>query len=475
MNHFIQNDKKYSLHFYTILFFCTLVISLITKKYFIAFLPIVFLLAQTIPLHFQNLFYAVFIAIPFSVEMQFSSSLGMDFPDEPLLILLTLSSPILLFYNKNYKKINWFHALFITICLQLLWAIVTTLYSEKPILGIKYVIAKCWFIIPAVILSQLFIKSYQNIEKVFLLFTTAMLLIACKVFFCQAINGFSFEKVSQATHPFFRNHVNYSGVLLLAGPMLWWLHRHASIKISKKIYNLLISFYFIALYFSFSRGIWVAFIVAICAIFLLKKRKLLVSYFAISIFVLFIFFYLNYSNNYLRFAPDFDKTVMHASWQDHLKATINGRDVSVVERYYRWIAATRMWEAHPVLGVGPNQYYPTYKKYTVSSFRTWVSDNIEHSSIHQYFLLLLCEQGLLGAFLFWLLFAIFLYFIQKYYHASVDMQYKDLLIALLLISSMIFILNQLSDLIETDKFGFMWFFVIGLLCNKNLNLTTNNN
>jgi O-antigen ligase len=59
-----------------------------------------------------------------------------------------------------------------------------------------------------------------------------------------------------------------------------------------------------------------------------------------------------------------------------------------------------MFDDSKWLGHGPGNFYPTYKKYTVTEFSTYLSDNDEKSTVHNYFLLLLVEQGIIGLAIF---------------------------------------------------------------------------
>ncbi|WP_252407921.1 O-antigen ligase family protein, partial [Escherichia coli] len=54
----------------------------------------------------------------------------------------------------------------------------------------------------------------------------------------------------------------------------------------------------------------------------------------------------------------------------------------------------------PLTGFGTNSFYPTYKGYTLPAYKTWVSNNPDHSTVHNYFLLTAIEQGLPGLCIF---------------------------------------------------------------------------
>lgn len=113
--------------------------------------------------------------------------------------------------------------------------------------------------------------------------------------------------------------------------------------------------------------------------------------------------YIMYDNYYLRYAPDYKKTIYHDDFGSHFASTFEGEDVSSMERVYRWVAAARMVPERPLMGVGSGNFFDFYKKYGLGSFETYISDNKEQSTVHNYFLLMLVEQGFIGLAIFVLL------------------------------------------------------------------------
>jgi O-antigen ligase len=98
-----------------------------------------------------------------------------------------------------------------------------------------------------------------------------------------------------------------------------------------------------------------------------------------------------------------------------------------------------------------------------------VSDNPEHSTVHNYFLLLAVEQGIPGLLLFLLLVATMLYYAQVLYHRAGDPFNKSIAIASGSALVMILTVNFLSDLIETDKIGSLFFLCLALLVGADIN------
>jgi O-antigen ligase len=167
-------------------------------------------------------------------------------------------------------------------------------------------------------------------------------------------------------------------------------------------------------------------------------------------------------NRYLAFAPDFEETVTHTDLGKHLEATVEGRDVSSMERVYRWVAAKRMIYDNPWMGTGPDTFYPQYFPYSVETFRTYVSDNPEQSTTHNYFLMVATEQGLPGLLLFLVALGYVLLLAHGQYARSRDRPTKDLLMGLLLIQCVFLFHLLMNDLVEENKLSYLFWLLQGI-------------
>jgi O-antigen ligase len=169
------------------------------------------------------------------------------------------------------------------------------------------------------------------------------------------------------------------------------------------------------------------------------------------------------NNKYIEFRPDYNKTFMHKNFTDHLIATIKGKDMSSMERLYRWVAAIRMSNDRPITGYGPRTFYYYYKPYAVTSFQTYVSRNKEHSTTHNYFLYMLVEQGWPAMILYALLMAVIFAKAQKIYHRTKDRFYRICSIGLAMVIAVGFINNFFSELIENHKVAALFYIPLALL------------
>lgn len=413
----------------------------------------------------RPLFFLLLFLIPLSIEYQFTASLGTDFPDEFIMMLLTA----IFFFYAIYRpaaigKKVWNHPLFLLILIHWIWIGISAGFSTNPPLSVKFWLAKIWYIVPFVLLPQVFIRNPKDLRRAMACLIAALLLVALQSFIRHGQKGFSFIGINDSVAPFFRNHVNYSAMLVAALPVMW-----AALLLTpkgtkrRKYYVWITAVLLVALLLAYSRGAWLALITGGIAWWAIKRRLLISLFVAGLALVMLAAAWLSSGNRYLKFAHDYNTTVFHEDFSAHLRATYQMKDVSTAERFYRWVAGARMLDEFPATGFGPNTFYTHYKRYEVPAFRTWVSGNPEHSTAHNYYLLTAIEQGLTGLLLFLALVFGLLYAAQYLSHKARDPFYRTTARAAGAVLAMLCTLNFLSDLVETDKLGSLFFLCAGIL------------
>ncbi len=441
--------------------------ALLTEQPLILLVPFLLLLLPVIlPIiisHTYRLFYLLIFLLPLSTEYNFTPTLGIDFPDEILMMLIT-GLALLVFIHKpqTFPSAVLKHPLFLLLVIHLGWIFCTSLLSTNPLLSFKLLLAKIWFIIPFVVLPSLIKLDESQIKKVLYLLILPMLLVVLQSLLRHSFYQFSFEGIKETLSPFFRNHVNYSAMLVCLLPMLFVL-RSSTAKPYKKYFTIGAAIALWGLVFAYSRGAWLAIIVGTIALVIFYFNFMKPFLIVMIVGVVALATWLSANSNYLRFAPDYNTTIFHENINEHLAATVQLKDVSNAERFYRWVAAGNMIAEKPVIGFGPNTFYQNYKPYTERSFRTWVSDNPEHSTVHNYFLLTLVEQGIPGFIFFTAFFIGMIIHCQRLHHLLINLFYKKLAVATGVMLAMIGSLLLSSDLVETDKIGSLFWLSLGLI------------
>lgn len=413
----------------------------------------------------ERLFWLLLCLLPLSTEINITSSLGLDFPDEPIMMLLTAMALLRWWHQPQaFPDTVWRHPLFFLLIIHLLWITVSCFYSEEPVLSIKFLLAKSWYIVPFVILPALWLNSIRNIEKMVRYLLIPMGVIMIITLLRHAVSGFSFESINRHLFPFFRNHVNYGAMLVCLLAVAFGAYQYTTHdKSYRKWLQIFIIIGIVALIFSYSRGAWLALIGGLVTVWVIRKRMITPVIITALLTVLISTVWLSTDQRYFRFAPDHDRTIFHTDFSQHMSATIAFKDVSNAERFYRWIAGARMFAERPLTGFGPSTFYHNYRPYTVRRFETWVSDNPEHSTVHNYFLLTALEQGLIGLLIFCSLYFLMLWRIQKIYHQLHSYFFRIVTLTTGAILVMIGIINFMSDMIETDKIGSLFWLCLGMI------------
>ncbi len=444
--------------------------ALATETYFLIVLPMFVAGAWVTLADYKKIFYLLFISIPISIDMDLPGGLALNVFTEPLQILLTGVVLVLILRNARSISTEYVkHPITMALLLHLTWMAITVFFSTDMVVSVKYLLAKTWFVLPSFCLTIKLVRSVEDVKTIIwcvllpLLFTISVILVR------HAAIGFSFDGVNFILGPFYSNHVLYASMIAVMFPFVWFMRKwYTSFSFTWWILAFAFLVMIIGIYLSYTRAT-MASVFIVFGMYYIVKWRLSKPAFLLAIVGLFsLFFWLGYKNNFMNYTPNFERTVTHQSFDNLLEATLKGQDISIAERYYRWIAGLYMVGERPVLGYGPASFYNRYRAFTVSSFRTYVSDNEEQSGIHNYFLMILVEQGVPGLFFF--LFFSFVLFAkgEEIYHRQKDEQSKHMVMSAILSLSILYSLLVINDMVEADKIGVIYFFCVGLLVKFDL-------
>jgi len=439
--------------------------ALATEAYFLLALPLFIAGAWVTLADYKKVFYLLFISIPISTDIDLPGGIALNFFTEPLQLLLTALVFLLVLQKGNSISSKYItHPISISLLIHVAWIAITVYFSGDLMLSVKYLLAKIWYIVPAFYLTIKLVESVKDVKTIIwctllpLLFTIAVILIR------HAAIGFSFDGVNYILGPFYSNHVLYASMIAVCFPFVWFMRKWYP-TFSFSWWFLAASFVVmvIAIYLSYTRAT-MASVFIVFGMYFIVKWRLTKPAFLIAVMSLFsLFFWLGTNNNFMNYTPNFERTITHQRFDNLLEATLKGQDISIAERYYRWIAGLYMAGEKPVFGYGPASFYNQYKSYTLSSWKTYVSDNEGRSGIHNYFLMVLVEQGIPGLF-FFLLFSFILFAKgEEIYHRQRDMHSRHIVMSAILSLAIIYSLLVINDMVESDKIGVIYFFCAGLL------------
>lgn len=445
-------------------------IGIVSNHFELVVLPGVLLIACLAFLDFRKVFFLMLGLIPFAMEVDLPSGFSTDFPTEFLVI--GLMGVYLLYLLQEYRRLNanyLLHPLSLLVLLHLGWILATTITSQIPWISLKFFLAKTWYVVVFFYLAGRMLRSERDFKIFFWVTIIPLCLTAVYAIVRHYGEGFSFMAVNRVVVPFYRNHVNYACLLVLMVPLtfraFWWYRRWSFLwwVVLAALLILLVG-----IQLSFTRAAYVSVLIAAGGYFIIRYR--LVKPALLSAFLATVggVFYMVHDNTYLQYAPNFERTITHKRFDRLVEATFEGEDISTMERVYRWVAGWNMVLDKPMMGFGPGNYPRFYKEYTVTRFRTYVSHNPDSSGIHNYYLMTLIEQGLLGLLIFLGICTYVLLKGEGVYRQLQDPERRRTLMAFLLSALIIFSLLLINDLMETIKVGPYLFLSMAVLVNMDL-------
>ena len=444
-----------------------LTLSAYTGNYLLLALPFAILFIALLLLNWKTAWWIFLFSVPLSQQIfLLNKSLSTSLPDEPIMWCFVLVFLLLLAARPRILP-EWFwrSPLTLVIVIQYLWLIVAVACSQEGFLSLKFLLAKSWFLVAGFVFPVLVFRAKKDFIRGFFLLMIPILITMLAIVYRHKTVGFDFTLINKAVGSIYYNRVDYATVMSMAFPLIW-----VAIPLTRRwktwqrgLLLLTIPFFAVAIYLTFARGAMLAtfFAIALGIGIRLKVAQYILPAFYGLIALLIV--YMVRHNKYIDYRPNYEHTYTHFTFADHMIATFRGEDMSSMERLYRWIAAVRMSTDKPLTGYGPNSFYYHYKPYAVSSFRTYVSRNMEQSTTHNYLLYMLVEQGWPGMLLYATLLVIFFVVAQRTYHRFADHFYRYVTIGVAMMFAASFINNFFSELIETHKVGIMFYLSIALM------------
>ena len=442
-----------------------------TGNYLVLAAPFGVFYAVLLGLNWKTAYWMFLFTIPFSIQLSFAGdTMSLTLPDQPLMwcflglfFVLWARKPDLL------PKWWWKDKITFIAVMQFLWLIVAVVCSKMLFFSFKFLLVKSWIMVCYFILPVFIFTDKRDYIRGFKLLLIPTLLTVVIILIHHAMLGFRFNKVQMSLaflgQSLYYNHVDYSSVTSMLFPLLLVAYSLTSKRslATRGGLLLIIAIFIAGIIFAQTRAAYVAVFFAIAVGLAIRVKLVNIIMPTIYALIILLFCYMIPNNKYMEFRPDYNKTYMHKEFTDHLIATFRGKDMSSMERVYRWIATVRMSTDYPLTGVGPRAFYFYYKPYAVSSFQTYVSRNKEQSTTHNYYLYMLAEQGYPAMLLYALLIPMLFAKAQKVYHRFKDKFWRAVTIGLAMTIASGFINNFFSELIETHKVGALFYIPVALL------------
>ena len=421
--------------------------------YYIALLPFLLAFIYLAIYHLEIVWFISVFVTPLSVNMEDLDvgGISMYLPTEPILFGVLVLFILKLCYGKSIDKRIYRHPVTYFVYAYLLWMAFTCLTSEMPLVSIKFLTVRLWFIVSFYFLAAHIFQKQENIKKYFLLY----LIPLCGVIIFTVIRhsqyGFDKDSSHWVMEPIFKDHTIYGALLAMYFPITVALL--LAKKLSPAIKLGLISVFVIlsiGLVLSYTRAAWVSLFGAAGVLLILfmgiRLRTLLL---ALPLLAGFLFF----TWDDIQLALEDNKKESSDKLDEHFSSISNvSSDASNLERLNRWHCAIEMFKERPIVGWGPGTYQFVYAPFQRSSDRTIISTNEgDGGNAHSEYLGPMAEEGFPGPLLVLALMLAISQLAFKLYRTIKDRDLKIFLTAAYLGLTTYFIHGVLNNYLDSDK------------------------
>jgi len=389
--------------------------------------------------------------IPLSVTLKEFEQLAVSLPAEPLLAGVLILFVAKLLYEGNYDRKISHHPISIVIYCIFLWMVVTTITSEMPLVSIKFIISRLWFVLPSFFFCALLFKNPKNIDRFIWLYIASLCIVVVYTTIIHAQHGFDNDSAHWVMSPFYNDHTAYGAALAIYLILAITYVFIPGIKSRRKVLILaVVVILSIAMVLSSCRAAWVSLAaslaVLVCVLLKIKFRWVFATL-AILVGLFFAF------QHQIIDALEHNNQDASGDIVENIQSITNiSTDASNLERFNRWHSAFRLFADRPVFGWGPGTYQFVYAPYQMSQEKTIISTNAgDGGNAHSEYIGPLAEQGFMGTILILALVITVVYTGLKAYHKAKNKKAKVLVLGATLAFFGYFVHGFLNNFLDTDK------------------------
>ncbi len=189
--------------------------------YWFFLLPVVLIVFYYYLVSLDKIILLITFLTPLAVNISdLEMGLGISLPTEPLMFAVVVLFLANLIFNKKYEGQIAQHPVSYIIYLSLFWMFLTTLTSELPVVSLKYLLARIWFVIPFYFIAAIVFKDMKNIKRFYWLYIAGLLIVIIYTLIQHSKYGFEEEAGHWVMWPFYNDHTAYGAALAIFFPVV---------------------------------------------------------------------------------------------------------------------------------------------------------------------------------------------------------------------------------------------------------------
>lgn len=418
-------------------------------------LPLVLLIVLVAIYSFDKLIFLIAFLAPLSIPLrEYMPGIGIDMylPTEPLLFGVLILFILKVLAERNFDREILLHPVSLVVYLNLFWIFITCFTSTMPLVSIKFLLMRIWFVVGLYLLTAKIFSEGKYMEKYVWLYVVGLVLVVFYSTYRHLGYGlWDKEAAHFVVSPFFRDHTSYGASTAFYLPFLVMFIFNK--RYSQHLRWLSVGVFaivFLGLILSYSRAAWLSVVVAI-GVWVIIKLKIRFKPLFIT-FITVVGLFLAFQTQILMELEQ-NSEESSANLTTHISSMSNiTTDASNLERINRWSCALRMFADKPMFGYGPGTYMFKYAPYQLSKDRTIISTNsADGGNAHSEYLGPMAESGFMGLLTYLLIIGVVIYTAINTYTRLNDYRLRSIILAALAGLITYYIHGFLNNFLDTDK------------------------
>ena len=304
--------------------------------------------------------------VPLSINLkELEAGLAISLPAEPLLMGILVLFFAKMLYDGHYDRRISHHPIAIVIYCMFAWMVVSTITSEMPVVSIKFIVSRLWFVVPSFFLCAILFKNPKNIHWFIWLYISALCIVCIYTIIHHAQFGFDGDSAHWVMTPFYNDHTAYGAALAIYLILALTYVFMPDLKTSRRLIIIgVVLLLSVALMLSNCRAAWLS-VIASLAVLICVLLRIKFHWIAAAVVILVGLFFA-FQNQII---DALEKNNQDASGDlvENIQSITNiSTDASNLERINRWQSAFRLFNERPVFGWGPGTYQFVYAPYQMS-------------------------------------------------------------------------------------------------------------
>ena len=370
------------------------------ELYWLNVVPLLVLVVWALMARPESVLLFVVFATPLSLNLEQLAigGIGVSLPTEPLMVAL-----MGLFLVRTglegglVDRAVMRHPITRVVIAQLLWMGVSVVTSSMPLVSLKFLVARCWFVFTMYFMATVLFRDERNMWRFCWLFAAGLGIVVVYTLVHHSQYDFAHDPGHWVMTPFFKDHTSYGAVLAFIIPfVVMALFQRRGGAMARGGLGLFAALLLVGLVFSYTRAAWLGLAGAAALMVVMRLR---IPAWSVALLAVFGGGLLLANMSTITRAMERNDKQSSDDLAEHVSSISNiSSDASNLERINRWNSALRMFADRPMMGFGPGTYMFQYAPFQDAADLTIISTNFgEGGNAHSEYLGPLAEQGLPGA------------------------------------------------------------------------------